>query len=109
MTTLTDTDAWCDLVERALADDSDAGWADAAATGDALRLPTDSDEALRQAERIAVILDRVRQRQGEVHDELEEVSEERRQLLVHARAVTQYATSEGGGPIDRLLRMMWVG
>ncbi len=109
MTTLTDTDAWCNLIEGALCDDSDAGWTAAAAAGDELLLPTDTDEALRQAERLAGILDRVRQRHGEVHDELEEVSEERRQLLVHARAVTRYATSEGGGPIDRLLRMMWVG
>jgi hypothetical protein len=114
MTTIEDTDAWCDLIEAALAGDDDVSWTQAAAGSGRFAPPDDPDEALRQAERLAGLLDRVRLRHGETHAELDDVSEERRQLLNHARAVRIYASAEGAsgpspGTLDRLLRMMWVG
>ena len=109
MTARTDTDDWCDLIEAALADDTEASWARAAAGGLRIALPPGTDDALRHAERVADLVDRVRHRHLLTHDELDDVTEERRQLVVHARAATTYTQTDGPGPIERLLRIMWVG
>lgn len=109
MTPTTDTDAWCDLVEAALIEDHEAAWAAAAADAGPLAPPGDPEEAARQAERVAALLERLQRRHAETHAELDDLSEERRQLLVHARAVRTYASAESAGTIDQLLRMMWVG
>lgn len=114
MTDITSTDAWCDLIELALTDDSPTTWAEAAGwtpeehptAGDHA---DDVDEQIRQARRLAELIDRVRAQQDATRGELDELVEERRQLLLHARALTRYATSETGPPVDRLLRMMLVG
>lgn len=109
MTAPTDTDAWCDLIEMALADDSPDRWAEAAAWPVSVEDPADGEEHVRRAQRLGELLDRVRDRHDATRAELDELAEERRQLMIHARALTSYAASEGGPPIDRLLRMMLVG
>ena len=103
----TSVDGWCELVETALADDSDAAWRRAADVPLArLALPTDTEEALRQAERIAELLGRVDARRILTRDDLDAVAGERRTLVTHSRAVSSYRLTESHEPIDRLLRML---
>ena len=100
---------WCDLIEVALADSSEAAWARAAAVPiSRLALPSDTEEALRQAERLADLIGRVEARRILTRDELGAVGEERRAVAHHSRAVTGYHMTEASRPIERLLRMMWV-
>ena len=101
---------WCDLIEEALADSSASSWARAAAVPiSRVRLPLDSEEALRQAERLAELIGRVESEQILTRDELVAVSDERRNLAIHARAIAGYGMTEAPRPVERLLRMMWVG
>ena len=104
------TDAWCDLVEAALANDSPEAWERATSPpGGVLSLPVDPTEALRQAERLADLMGRIEAQRLLARHELDGVTEERRLLVTHARAVTGYRTTGSPEPIARLLRMMWVG
>ena len=103
----TSVDVWCQLVETALADDSDASWRRAADVPLArLALPSDTEEALRQAERIAELMGHVDARRIVTRDELDTVTGERRTLVTHSRAVSSYRQTESHEPNDRLMRML---
>ena len=104
------TDAWCDLIEAALAEDTPEAWARATSPpGGVLSLPADPGAALGQAERLAELMGRIEANRLLARTELDAVTEERRFLVTHARAVTGYRTTGSPEPIARLLRMMWVG
>ena len=100
-------DTWCELVEAALAADSDAAWLQAADVPLArLRLPAGTEEALRHAERVAELIGRVEAQRLLTRDELDAVATERRALVIHSRAITTYSMTEAYEPIERLLRQM---
>ncbi len=110
MTATLTLDAWRDALEAALADDSDESWARALeASADDVELVFEPDDVDRHLEELRELGDRLATRHALTLDELDAVTDERRHLVTHSRAVTSYRMAESLAPVERLMRMMWVG
>jgi hypothetical protein len=101
---------WCDAIAAALDDDAAASWQKALdAMTDDVEGVLEPGDAQRHLARLRELSERLEAQRALTLDDLDAVVDERRQLVTHSRAVTSYRMAESLAPIERLMRMMWVG